>query len=112
MTRRVVAQSFGGPEVLALQDIELGTPGDGQALVDVPEQLVGVSGGAYHLVPGALQQVCQSLPQQGLVLPDHDAHGSSATTRVPRSDGLISSSRPPSVSTRSVSPPRPDPART
>ena len=35
MTKRVVAESYGGPEVLALQDIELPAPGDGQVLVDV-----------------------------------------------------------------------------
>lgn len=35
MTRRVVAEAYGGPEVLALQDIELPEPGEGQVLVDV-----------------------------------------------------------------------------
>lgn len=35
MTRTVVAQAYGGPEVLALQDIELPDLGEGQVLVDV-----------------------------------------------------------------------------
>jgi NADPH:quinone reductase-like Zn-dependent oxidoreductase len=35
MTRTVVAEGYGGPEVLALQDIELPAPGDGQVLVGV-----------------------------------------------------------------------------
>ena len=35
MTRTVVAEAYGGPEVLALQDIEVPTPGPGQVLVDV-----------------------------------------------------------------------------
>jgi NADPH:quinone reductase-like Zn-dependent oxidoreductase len=35
MTRTVVAESYGGPEVLALQDIELPALGAGQVLVDV-----------------------------------------------------------------------------
>jgi NADPH:quinone reductase-like Zn-dependent oxidoreductase len=35
IVRTVVAESYGGPEVLALQDIELPPPGDGQVLVDV-----------------------------------------------------------------------------
>ena len=35
MTRIVVAERYGGPEVLALQDIELPAPGAGQVLVDV-----------------------------------------------------------------------------
>ena len=35
MTRTVVAQTYGGPEVLALQDIELPEPAEGQVLVDV-----------------------------------------------------------------------------
>jgi NADPH:quinone reductase-like Zn-dependent oxidoreductase len=35
MTRTVVAEAYGGPEVLALQDIKLPELGDGQVLVDV-----------------------------------------------------------------------------
>lgn len=35
MTKTVLATGYGGPEVLALQDIELPAPGDGQVLVDV-----------------------------------------------------------------------------
>jgi NADPH:quinone reductase-like Zn-dependent oxidoreductase len=35
MTRTVVAEGYGGPEVLAVHDVELPPPGDGQMLVDV-----------------------------------------------------------------------------
>lgn len=35
MTRTVVAEGYGGPEVLAVQDIDLPAPGQGQVLVDV-----------------------------------------------------------------------------
>jgi NADPH:quinone reductase-like Zn-dependent oxidoreductase len=35
MTRTVVAEGYGGPEVLALQDILLPAPSQGQVLVDV-----------------------------------------------------------------------------
>jgi NADPH:quinone reductase-like Zn-dependent oxidoreductase len=35
MTRAVVAERYGGPEVLAVHDVELPPPGDGQVLVDV-----------------------------------------------------------------------------
>jgi NADPH:quinone reductase-like Zn-dependent oxidoreductase len=35
MTRTVVAEGYGGPEVLAVHDVELPPPGDGQVLVDV-----------------------------------------------------------------------------
>jgi NADPH:quinone reductase-like Zn-dependent oxidoreductase len=35
MTKTVVARSYGGPEVLALQDIELPSPAEGEVLVEV-----------------------------------------------------------------------------
>jgi len=35
MTKRVVARSYGGPEVLELQEVALTDPPSGQVLVDV-----------------------------------------------------------------------------
>jgi NADPH:quinone reductase-like Zn-dependent oxidoreductase len=35
MTKTVVAEGYGGPEVLAVQDIVLPDPGPGQVLIDV-----------------------------------------------------------------------------
>jgi NADPH:quinone reductase-like Zn-dependent oxidoreductase len=52
MTRRVVAESYGGPEVLAVQDIELPEPGETQVLVDV--RAAGTNPIDYKLYSGEL----------------------------------------------------------
>jgi NADPH:quinone reductase-like Zn-dependent oxidoreductase len=60
MTRTVVATSYGGPEVLALQDIELPSPGDGQVLVDV--RAAGANPVDYKLYSGAMGSDPSRLP--------------------------------------------------
>ena len=52
MTRTVVAEGYGGPEVLALQDIELPDPGQGQVLVDV--RAAGTNPIDYKLYSGEM----------------------------------------------------------
>ena len=52
MTKTVVAEGYGGPEVLALQDIELPPPGDGQVLVDV--RAAGANPVDYKLYSGEM----------------------------------------------------------
>src|SRR5215211_4714471 len=59
-----------------------------------------------------LQQQGQALPEQGRVLGNHDAHGSTASTRVPPSTRLTTDSSPPMARTRSCNPANPDPLRT
>ena len=49
-------------------------------LRDRRAQAVGVADGSDDLVAGVLEQPAEPLPQQRLVLGDHDAHGSSAVT--------------------------------
>jgi NADPH:quinone reductase-like Zn-dependent oxidoreductase len=60
MTRTVVATSFGGPEVLALQDIELPGPGEGQVLVDV--RAAGANPIDYKLYSGGMGSDPGQLP--------------------------------------------------
>jgi len=60
MTRTVVATSFGGPEVLALQDIELPDPGEGQVLVDV--RAAGANPIDYKLYSGNMGSDPGQLP--------------------------------------------------
>ena len=60
MTRTVVASSFGGPEVLALQDIELAEPADGQILVDV--RAAGANPIDYKLYSGDMGRDPGMLP--------------------------------------------------
>jgi NADPH:quinone reductase-like Zn-dependent oxidoreductase len=60
MTRTVVAESYGGPEVLAIQDIELPEPGDGQVLVDV--RAAGANPIDYKLYSGDLGRDPARLP--------------------------------------------------
>ena len=44
----------------------------------------GVGSPAHDLVAGVLEQPGQPLAEEGGVLSDHDAHGSAASTSVPR----------------------------
>ena len=60
MTRTVVARSYGGPEVLALQDIELPEPGEGQVLVDV--RAAGTNPIDYKLYSGDMGRDPDALP--------------------------------------------------
>jgi NADPH:quinone reductase-like Zn-dependent oxidoreductase len=60
MTRTVVAEGYGGPEVLVLQDIELPTPGQGQVLVDV--RAAGTNPIDYKLYGGEMGRDPAKLP--------------------------------------------------
>lgn len=60
MTRAVLAPTYGGPEVLAIQDIVLPAPGDGQVLVDVCA--AGTNPIDYKLYSGALGDDPAALP--------------------------------------------------
>jgi len=60
MTRAVLAQTYGGPEVLAIQDIVLPAPGDGQVLVDVCA--AGTNPIDYKLYSGAMGDDPSALP--------------------------------------------------
>jgi NADPH:quinone reductase-like Zn-dependent oxidoreductase len=59
-TRAVVAAGYGGPEVLALQEIELPEPGPGQVLVDV--RAAGANPIDYKLYSGEMGRDPASLP--------------------------------------------------
>jgi NADPH:quinone reductase-like Zn-dependent oxidoreductase len=60
MTRAVFAEGYGGPEVLALQDIELPEPGQGQVLVDV--RAAGTNPIDYKLYSGDMGSDPGNLP--------------------------------------------------
>jgi NADPH:quinone reductase-like Zn-dependent oxidoreductase len=60
MTRAVFAEGYGGPEVLALQDIELPEPGPGQVLVDV--RAAGTNPIDYKLYSGDMGSDPGKLP--------------------------------------------------
>jgi NADPH:quinone reductase-like Zn-dependent oxidoreductase len=60
MTRAVFAESYGGPEVLALQDIELPELGPGQVLVDV--RAAGTNPIDYKLYSGEMGNDPGNLP--------------------------------------------------
>ncbi len=60
MTRAVVAKSYGGPEVLAIQDIVLPAPGAGQVLLDV--RASGTNPVDYKLYSGAMGSDPAALP--------------------------------------------------
>jgi NADPH:quinone reductase-like Zn-dependent oxidoreductase len=60
MTRTVVAEGYGGPEVLALQDIQLPAPSQGQVLVDV--MAAGTNPIDYKLYSGEMGRDPAKLP--------------------------------------------------
>jgi NADPH:quinone reductase-like Zn-dependent oxidoreductase len=60
MTKIVVARSYGGPEVLALQDIELPEAGEGQVVVDV--RAAGANPSDYKLYSGDMGRDPDRLP--------------------------------------------------
>ena len=78
-------------------------------VADLGAQAVGVSDRGHDLVAGVLEQPPEPFAQQRLVLRDHDPHGSSAVTTVPRPGGLATDTLPPSAATRSVIPASPEP---
>ena len=60
MTRTVVAEGYGGPEVLALEDIQLPAPSQGQVLVDV--RAAGTNPIDYKLYSGEMGRDPANLP--------------------------------------------------
>jgi NADPH:quinone reductase-like Zn-dependent oxidoreductase len=60
MTRTVVAESYGGPEVLAVQDIALPAPCSGQVLIDV--RAAGTNPIDYKLYSGGMGDDPEALP--------------------------------------------------
>ncbi|MET0701312.1 MAG: NADP-dependent oxidoreductase [Mycobacterium sp.] len=62
MTRTVVAAAYGGPEVLAVQDIALPAPGPGQVVVDV--RAAGTNPIDYKLYSGDMGNDPAALPLQ------------------------------------------------
>ena len=52
MSRAVVANAYGGPEVLSLSEVEVGSPGSGRALVEV--RAAGVNPIDYKVYSGSM----------------------------------------------------------
>src|SRR4051812_3553450 len=73
------------------------------------QQVVGIATWRAHVEPRLSQKARHALAQQHAVLGDRYPHGISAFTRVPPPCGVQTLSRPPSDSTRSASPRRPEP---
>jgi len=87
MVAKVVATAFGGPEVLAVIDEEVGDPGAGQVLLEV--RAAGTNPIDYKLYSGARGKDPSSLPMSlgleasGVVLAvGDDAHGPAGAVQV------------------------------
>src|SRR5690606_485946 len=75
------------------------------------DELGARRGGAHHVVPFFLEQEAQPLAQQRGVVGDQDAHGITASTRVPEPAGERTSRCPSSEATRPARPASPPPVR-
>ncbi len=81
----------------------------GLRALDQLEQRVAVAGEPDDLEAGFLEQPGEAFAQDHRVVGQRYAHGISARSVVPRPGGLETVKRPPSASTRSASPRRPEP---
>jgi len=77
--------------------------------LDGAEQLVAVLDGGDDVETRLGQEALEPGTQQHRVLRDHEAHGSSTTSRVGPPGGLDNASRPSTAATRLASPGSPDP---
>ena len=62
MSRAVVANAYGGPEVLSLSEVEVGPPGSGRALVEV--RAAGVNPIDYKVYSGSMGSDPSKLPMR------------------------------------------------
>src|SRR5690606_3775466 len=74
-----------------------------------PHERGGVGHGGRHLEPLAAQQQREPFAQQGVVLGDHDTHGSSTSILVGPPDGLVTVRTPSCAATRRRIPVSPEP---